>query len=116
MFLACFSLLATESAFGIRLKVQRPALPYQPLVQALGFALDPAHADTSSAIDPIGSFIVTANCSFIYLRHESISRLNSTRPHRTVLIEAHLIHLWGINPIEPILNPVQYHGIAFLHE
>jgi hypothetical protein len=82
------------------------------LVQAGGFALNPANTDAPIAVNCVVPFSVAANVALSDKLSQLITRFKSTRPDIAFLVEAHLICLGGVNAIESIWDSIQDKGVA----
>jgi hypothetical protein len=60
-----------------------------------------AHAPFSRKIR-IGSVVVAVDLTFPDELFQLLPRLNTAGPHTAILVETHLIYLWGVNAMKPV--------------
>ncbi len=96
-------MVAFIPALRIWLKIQRPSLPHQPLLQIYLFSQHAAFAHASSSRKTrIGSLVTAQDLTPPDELFQPLPGLNTAGPHTAILVETHLIQLWGVNAMKPI--------------
>jgi hypothetical protein len=106
----CVILVGLETAFGVRLEVERPPILDEPMLQI--DAVNRALANSSVGVHRIGAEIVALDRPTSDKLCQLLSGFSTTWIQLAIFVEAPLIYLGCIDAIEPIGFPVELNSIG----